>query len=313
MKLFLKNTILFAITLISGCSPQPNTTNDNTFTILCTTFPIYQFTRNITRNVPNTKTQLLLAAQTGCPHDYALTPQDMYKLAQADVLVVNGLGLEEFLGTPVKKANSKLQILNSSNGITELISDTDNEAEHQCGHTCTAHSSAATNPHLFASPQMAVKIVRNISRMLAQKDVDNAQQYLNNSKEYEGKLLELSKKFSSCSQQIKNNKMIQPHGIFDYLARELGLNIVAVLQPHGQEPSVAEMMNLVKLIHDQKPAAIFADPQYPQKVAKTLNRETGIGVYTLDSTASGPTDASLDHYEKVMINNLNIIKDALVK
>ena len=72
--------------------------------VLATTFPVYQIIRNITQNVPDVEVQLMLPAQAGCPHDYALTPQDMSKLAQADILVLNGLGLEAFLGSPSARA-----------------------------------------------------------------------------------------------------------------------------------------------------------------------------------------------------------------
>lgn len=72
--------------------------------VLATTFPVYQIVRNITQNVPDVEVQLMLPAQAGCPHDYALTPQDMSKLAQADILVLNGLGLEAFLGSPSARA-----------------------------------------------------------------------------------------------------------------------------------------------------------------------------------------------------------------
>ena len=74
--------------------------------VLATTFPVYQIVRNITQNVPDVEVQLMLPAQAGCPHDYALTPQDMSKLAQADILVLNGLGLEAFLGSPSAKGTS---------------------------------------------------------------------------------------------------------------------------------------------------------------------------------------------------------------
>ena len=73
--------------------------------ILASTFPMYQIVRNITQGVDGVEVELMIPAQMGCPHDYALTPQDMTKLARAEVLVINGLGLEEFLGAPVRKAN----------------------------------------------------------------------------------------------------------------------------------------------------------------------------------------------------------------
>ncbi|MBU0990852.1 MAG: metal ABC transporter substrate-binding protein [Proteobacteria bacterium] len=90
-------------------------------TVLATTFPIYQIVRNITQGRDGIKVELMLPSQMGCPHDYALTPQDMQKLAKADILVVNGLGMEEFLGAPVKKANPNIRVIDSSTGIQETL------------------------------------------------------------------------------------------------------------------------------------------------------------------------------------------------
>ena len=66
--------------------------------------------------------------------------------------------------------------------------------------------------------------------------------------------------------KFKNKKIIQPHGIFDYLARDLGLEIVATTQGHGQEPSTAEIINLIKIIKNEKVGAIASEPQYSDKI-----------------------------------------------
>ena len=99
--------------------------------VLATTFPVYQIVRNITQNVPDVEVQLMLPAQAGCPHDYALTPQDMSKLAQADILVLNGLGLEAFLGSPSARAKKELHTIDSSKGISGLLPYTDAEEAHE--------------------------------------------------------------------------------------------------------------------------------------------------------------------------------------
>ena len=99
--------------------------------VLATTFPVYQIVRNITQNVLDVEVQLMLPAQAGCPHDYALTPQDMSKLAQADILVLNGLGLEAFLGSPSARAQKELHTIDSSKGISGLLPYTDAEAAHE--------------------------------------------------------------------------------------------------------------------------------------------------------------------------------------
>ena len=112
--------------------------------VLATTFPVYQIVRNITQNVPDVEVQLMLPAQAGCPHDYALTPQDMSKLAQADILVLNGLGLEAFLGSPSARAQKELHAIDSSKGISGLLPYTDAEAAHE---EHEGHHHGGMNPH----------------------------------------------------------------------------------------------------------------------------------------------------------------------
>ena len=72
--------------------------------VLCSIYPIYLFTKTVAAG-SNLQIDLMLVANLGCPHDYSLTPQDMQKIASAEVLVVNGAGLEEFLGDPIRQAN----------------------------------------------------------------------------------------------------------------------------------------------------------------------------------------------------------------
>lgn len=88
--------------------------------VLATTFPVYLFTRNVAHSRPYVRVELLIPAQAGCPHDYAPTPRDLQKLAQAQVVVMNGLGLEEFLAAPLKKINAKATVIDSSKGIDPL-------------------------------------------------------------------------------------------------------------------------------------------------------------------------------------------------
>lgn len=111
--------------------------------------------------------------------------------------------------------------------------------------------------------------------------------------------------------RLKNHRIVQPHGVFDYLARDMNLTIVAVLQPHGQEPSAAEMVELVKTITEEQVGAIFTEPQYPEKIGKTLAKETGVPVAMLDPVATGPENAPLTYYETIMRQNMQILEATL--
>lgn len=264
--------------------------------ILCTAFPIYQITRNIVAGRNGVSVQPLLPAALGCPHDYALTPGDMQKLAKADVLIANGLGLEEYLGAPVKRANPKIRIIDSSSGIEEILHYPEGDA----------------NPHLFASPRMAAKLAANIADELSRLDPGGAETYLANSKKYSAEMNKLADELAVLGKRLSNNRIVAQHGVFDYLARDMGLELTAVIQAHpGQTPSASEIFKIIDTIKEKKVGAIFSEPQYPAKLAQTIAREAGIAAAELDPAASGPEDAPLDYYETAMRRNMRVLEKTL--
>lgn len=288
--------------------------------VLATTFPIYQIVRNVTQGWDGVKVERLLPSQMGCPHEYALTPQDMEKLAKAEILVVNGLGMEEFLGAPVKRANPEIVLIDSSAGIQDTlpyVPSEEDEEDHEHGegtepgHADHHHDSSGVNPHLFVSPQMRARLAINIAVGLAKADPDGEAIYLQNAKRYADAMHRLGSEVAALGKRLRNNRILQPHGVFDYLARDMGLEIVGVMQPHGREPSASEMMQLVQIVKEKRVGAIVTEPQYPDKVAKTLSKETGIPVIMLDPGASGPEDAPLDYFESVMRQNMKVLESAL--
>jgi len=292
--------------------------------VLCTTFPIHLIARNVAQGRAGVDLQLMLPAGMGCPHDYALTPQDMRKLAAADVLVVNGLGLEEFLGAPVRTANPDIETIDSSAGIQDLLEyahehaeaeeDHDHEAEADHDHAEYDHGHhhhAGVNPHLFASPRQAARIALNVAAGLSKADPEGAGVYFRNAQAYADRLNALADEMAALGSTLKNNRIVEPHGVFDYLARDMGLEVVAVLRPHGQEPSAAEMLELVRTLRAKQAGAIFTEPQYPAKVGAALARETGLPTATLDPVATGPDEAPLDYYETAMRQNMETLRATL--
>lgn len=278
--------------------------------VVCSTFPIYQITRNVTKNCQAFKISLMLPSQLGCPHDYILTPQDMSRLAKADVLVINGLGMEEFLGKIVKQHGKQLPIIDSSAGIKGTINV---NGPHTCSAHCHdhAHKKATKNPHLFTSPSMRTKLAMNIATELARIVPSEKKRLMQNAATYAAKMNALAKKMQVLGKTLKNSRIAQQQGTFDYLARDMGLTIVATLQTHGQEPSAAELFKLMKSFKKNKAAIILTQPQYPSRIAKILGKETGIPVAVLDPGATGPANAPLNYYETIMKNNMHALKQIL--
>lgn len=273
--------------------------------VYCTTYPLYLFTKNLTAGAKNVHTELIIPPGTGCPHDYALTPRDMRKLGVRNLILIrNGAGLDDFLLKPLQKMNPSAKIIDTSKGI-KLLAEEDH-CEHGCGHH---HHSE--NPHLFASPFEAVKLVSNIAAGLEKEDPANAAVYRKNKAAYTARLQTLCNEFRQAAEQHKfrGKKIVTQHGVFDYLAREIGWDIAGSISG-GAEAAVTatDMMNLVRKIKPMKVHAIFTEPQYPAKTAQTIAKECGIPVVELDPVANGPAAGGADYYEKTMRKNLDTLK-----
>ena len=174
----------------------------------------------------------------------------MQTLASADVLIVNGLGMEEFLGEPLKKAKPALKVVDSSAGLSDLLTMEGHEHAHSPQEELTPHPTTrpatrrstsigcAVNPHLFASPRQAAKVVRNIAEALAKLDPAGAAVYRANAEAYAARLEKLAADFTALVATLPNRKIVTEHAVFDYLARDAGLEIVAVIEdePPARNP-----------------------------------------------------------------------------
>ena len=311
----------------------PNPALARPLKVLVSTFPVWQLTRNLTQGSTALDLDLLLPANLGCPHDYALTPQDMRKLAEADALLVNGLGMEEFLGAPLAQANPKITLIDSSAGIADLLplDSADNHDQshahkghryprihqhrghhHHHAHQHKGHQHQVFNPHLFASPRMAALQANTIARELVKLAPAEKELILRNASALAARLQALAEECAATGKRLKNPRIVTQHGVFDYLARDMGLHIVAVIAAHpGQEPSAAEVLRLVERMRQEQAAAVFTEPQYPGGLAATLAKEAGIPLAELDPLASGPENAPLDLYESTMRKNLKTLSEIL--
>ena len=269
-------------------------------------FPVWLLLRQVARDVPDVTVSLLLPAGTGCPHDYSMTPQDRRALARADVLVVNGLGLESFLGEPgrvsqlMKPGSSVIDI---SSRVGDLLADDEDD-----------HADHGKNPHTFASPSMMARMAVSLADQLAEADPEHSALYRANAERVKTSLDALAADFAALGQAFAGRGVAVQHNVFSYLARDTGLNVDAVIQPHeGQEPSARQMLDLVRTLREKHSAAVITEPQYPARTGQTLAAEAGIPCLSLDPVAGGLADAPADYYEQVMRDNLRTLENALGK
>lgn len=295
MKKFVSFLIVFLLSLPSAeglAAGKP-------LRVLTSFLPMYLFTKNTVGSAPGVTVDMMLPASLGCPHDYALVPSDMKKIAAADLFIVNGKGMEEFLGAPVRKANPKVVMVDTSAGVTPLRNE-DGE-EH-----------GEFNPHTWVSPRNAVLQVRAIERALSKASPENREIFRRNADAYVKRLEGLTAEFDQAAKRFRNRNIVTFHNVFDYLARDAGLTIVGEIETvPGQEPSAGEIHKLIETIKAKKAAAVFGEPQYSARLAEMVAREAGVPVRGLDPVATGST--SLTTYEDVMRDNLRVLQEVLGK
>lgn len=292
-------------------------------TVGCTTYPVWLLTREITAGVPDVRTDLMIPAGTGCPHEYVLTPSDMRKLGAKNLIVVrNGLGLDDFVLRPLKKMNPEAPVIDACASLDALHSECDHEHhQHSHGHDGHPghhdhkghHRHEHANPHLFASPDTALGMVQNIAAGLCTADPANAVRYRENAARFASELQQIIEEANKLKPQVEGKAVAVQHGVFDYLARMLGLKVAAEIRGDGTAPSAAEMRKLVKTMREQQVGVIFTEPQYSAQTALTLARECEIPVCQLDPSASGPTDPPPGYFCRTMRENLKKIRSILVK
>jgi ABC-type Zn uptake system ZnuABC Zn-binding protein ZnuA len=270
--------------------------------VLASFLPMYLFTVNVVGDAPGVAVDIMLPAALGCPHDYALTPSDMRKIASADLFIANGLGMEEFLGDPVRKANPRIRVVETAASVPplrEILDPSDGRHRH-----------AEINPHAWVSPGNAVLQVRAIEKALREASPGNAARFRANADAYVRRLESLRREYETAAASFRKRNIVTFHNVFDHLAKDYGLTIVGKVEnAPGQEPSAGEIRRLVRTIREKDVPALFAEPQYPQRIADVIAREAGIPVRVLDPVATGSTAPGT--YEETMRRNLATLKEAL--
>jgi zinc transport system substrate-binding protein len=299
--------LLIVFSLFAPLAIQGEDSSRGQIKIVATFFPVYLFTKNITAGIDDIKVDILLPPQYGCPHDFALAPEDLKKINKADIIVLNGLGLEAFLTEAIATGKPNTRVIDASESVTPLRS----KYSENHGHTALKDS-VEYNPHAFTSPREAALMVDRITSRLAEILPAYRSQLEINGQQYRERLDRLSSAYKDSLQNLANNRIVTVHEVFDYMARDYGLEIAEIIEKEpGQEPSAREMLSLAKDIKEKNVAALFSEPQYSARVVETLGKELNLPFLQLDPVASGPANPPDDYYERVMYNNLNILLKCL--
>jgi zinc transport system substrate-binding protein len=281
---------VFKILLLAGILALPARA-DESLRVVTSFYPVYVATLNISAGVPGVEIHNLTSPHIGCLHDYQLTAGDVRQLADADLLLANGAGMETFLGK-VKEQSPSLRVVEVSEGIPLMDG----------------------NPHVWVSFEGASRQVDNIAEALALAAPEKADTFRANAATYKAALAALDEKMKSSLAPYAGTPIVTFHQAFPYFARDYKLDLVGVIaREPGTEPSARELADTISLVRERKVKALFAEPQFPDKSAQVISRETGVKVYELDPVVTGPSEPSEARgaYLRAMGKNLGVLQEAL--
>ena len=264
-------------------------------TVVCTTYPIYLFASSLAENVDGVAVERLDTGTTSCLHDYTLSMADMKKIEGADVIALNGAGLEEFLEDAL--AASDAATIDCSQGIPllENLSHRHDEDDHD------GHDHGHWDPHYWMDPANARTMADNLRGGMVLADPDHAAEYENNAVKTEKILLRVEEEARELLEQYLPQSvpgLITFHDGFQYFARAFGLPLLASIEEEaGSEASAHEIVEITELVEEYDIPVIFTEKNGSDATAKAISRETGCKVAQLTMIMDGP-DASDPEFGK---------------
>lgn len=286
--------LIFAITLAG-----PAFASAKKLRIGITLHPYYSFVANI---VGDRAEVIALIPAEANPHNYQPQPDDITRAMNIDVLVVNGIGHDEWAFQIIKAAGrtQTLPIIQANATVALIPIGGDQEGVK------------VVNPHTFVSTTAAIQQVFEIARRLGELDPDNAAAYRKNALAYAGRIRELRAGFMTrfVALDLSSFRCATTHAGYDYMMQEFGLFVSAVIEPrHGVAPTARQLANTIEAIRKANVKVLFAEKNFSLDLAKPIEAATGVKVFAL-SHITGDT-YSADEFEVAMRENLKTLAQAV--
>jgi manganese/iron transport system substrate-binding protein len=228
-----------------------------------------------------------LVPKGGEVHTFDPTPSDVRRLNDADLVVRNGLGLDDWLAALVADSGSSARVV----ALAEDLEGVEYLAGEEPGEP--------VNPHLWLDPQLASRYADRIAEELATADPARAGDYTRNLAAFQAELQAFDDEAAATFDAIAeaDRTVIAFHDAFPYFARRYGLTIDGtIVSAPGQDPSAGDLAELIRVVDERGVRAILAEAQYNDALARTIADETGATVVSgllTESVGDAPQDTWL--------------------
>ena len=285
-------TVMLAVLLFLGVGLTEIYVNhteekeDGQYTVVTSFYPMYIAALNVVGENDHIRLENLSEPQTGCLHDYQLTPADMQLLSTADAFIINGGGIESFLGE-VAEQYPDLTIINASEQV-DLIED---------------------NAHAWMNIEDYMTQVKTIEAELSAADPADAEQFSENTEAYLAKLSSLKEQADAVKPLTEGKNIVIFHEAYEYVAEEFGMQVSYVMDlDEERQVSAGEVADVVRTVTDGGVRVILAEELYGKDMGDTVESETDAKICYLDTLVRGDYDAN--SYLNAMQQNITLLKEA---
>lgn len=258
------------------------------------------------------------------PHGYAATPEDLRTLNDADLILTNGLGLEESLLPILSELDNPVPVVSVNAGLAPLTygEGTEDEAvesqEEADATTEEQKDKDLLDPHTWLSVNNMLVWVDNVAAVLAMLDAANVDEYFSNASAYHDELAELDTELRTQIDTLpeEQRKLVTDHREFNYFANDYGFQVLGSVIPGistTAAPSAQELAALQDLIKTEGIKAIFVGENVDANVAEQMANDLGIDVVKLYTSSLSDADGPAPDYPSLMRHDVEAIVSALAE
>lgn len=338
-RLAMPAAVAASVIALAGCaSTASGGGDDGTLQVVATTTQVGDFAREIVGDAAEV-TQLLQPGQSA--HAFDATPEALQALAEADVLVINGAGLEEWLDDTIEASGFDGDIIDASedahvhegehgdeeHGDDEHADDDehgddehgDEEYADEDEHGDDEHHHDGLDPHIWSDPHNVIHMVETIGEGLADADGADEAAIEQGTSDYVAQLEDLDAWVHESIDQVPeaDRLLVTNHDTFSYLAEATGITVVGSVMPafdDNSSPSAADIDELVAAIEETGVQAVFSESSIDPSLAETIAAEADVEVYSgedalyADSLGAEGTDGAT--YVGSQIHNVTLIVES---
>lgn len=297
MKSPLKYSMLLLVSAFTVFSSSVFAANSS-LVIGITLQPYYSYVKAVVGD----KAEILPLVDAGFnPHNYLPQPNDLKRLNKMDVIVVNGIGHDDFALKVIAAANRDDLVVLEANKDVPLLPAMGQSV-----------GKGAVNPHTFVGLSTTIQKVYTIANELSRIDPDNAAFYRKNARKYakQFRLMKRDAMLSLGELDTAGMKVATTHNAYGYILQEFGVDVAAVIEPaHGVEPSASQLQGTIEKIKESEIDVLFYELNMPNRFVDTIEEATGVQLYRFSHMTHGPYQD--DKVAIEMKENLNTLIEAM--